>query len=42
MYVEPDYNPTTVSNMIEKIILSEPVLYLQISDFGLDWPSKAK
>ena len=42
-YVEPGYNVTTISNMIEKASsLSEPVFYLQISDFGLDLPSKAK
>ena len=42
-YVEPGYNVTTISNMIEKTSsLSEPVSCLQISDFGLDLPSKAK
>ena len=42
-YVEPGYNVTIISNMIEKASsLSEPVSYLQISDFGLDLPSKAK
>ena len=41
--MDPGYNVTAVSNMIEKTTsLSEPVSCLQISDFGLDLPSKAK
>jgi len=44
--MDPGYNVTTISNMIEKT--SSPSVsqclnsYLQISDFGLDLPSKAK